>query len=180
MQQIGDISHYISRLTARREHHEVSVYNDLSVISYQKTVATLESQQGLTVKRHGYQKKLQDTRERYHLNREHRMQQIKQYRANNPEKVKQWRKKNNEKNKDYQAQWRKKNSKKCTRYAYKYRNKKLAAMTPDQQKEYKKQQYQQNRERMIEKHGLDGWRAICNERTKKAREKKRDKNSKSA
>jgi hypothetical protein len=45
--------------------------------------------------------------------------------------------------------------------------------------EHKKQIYQQTRQRMIEKHGLQGWRDIQNERAKKAREKKCDKNSKS-
>jgi hypothetical protein len=157
----------------------VWIYDELSIYTVQKKAATLESQKGLTIKLFGYQKKLQNERIRYRLNRDSRLKQIKQYRANNPENVKEWTAKNNSKLKDYKREWRKKNAKKCTQYTYKYRNKKLAAMTPEQQKEYKKQLYQQTRQRMIEKHGLQGWRDICNERTKKAREKKRDKNSKS-
>jgi hypothetical protein len=179
MQQHGDIAYYVSRLAVRREHREVHFFSDIGIVSHKKQVATLESQKGIVVKKYGYQRKLQCERERYHLNRERRLKQIKQYRANNPKKVKEWTAKNNEKNKEYQSEWRKKNSKKCTQYTYKYRDKKLAAMTQDEQKEYKKQLYQQTRQRMIEKHGLQGWRDICNERTKKAREKKRDKNSKS-
>jgi hypothetical protein len=175
------INNYLERMNVRRKVPPIAfVDDDLSVITYRNNKHTAESQLGLVDKKFGYQKKLQCSRSHYYENREHRLKQVKQYRANNPEKVKLWCNKNNEKNKEYQREWRKKNAKKCTQYTYKYRDKKLAAMTPEQQKEYKKQQYQQTRQRMIEKHGLDGWRAICNERTKKAREKKRDKNSKNA
>lgn len=181
MQQIGDISHYISRLSVKRDVPPIAfIDDDLSIIAYRNTSRAIESQVRLTDKKYGYQKKLELTRQRYYENKAMRLQQIKKYRENNPEKVKEWRDKNNKKNKEYQAEWRKKNAKKCKQYTYKYRAKKLAEMTPEQQKEYKKQQYQQTRQRMIEKHGLQGWRDICNERTKKARDKKRDKNSKSA
>jgi hypothetical protein len=174
------INNYLVRMNVRRETPPIAfVDDDLSVITYRNNKHAKLTQVGLVARKYGYQKKLQNERERYYANKEKRLQQIKQYRAKNPEKVKEWRDKNNKRNKGYQSEWRKKNTKKCAQYTYKYRNKKLAAMTPEQQKEYKKQQYQKNRERMIEKHGLEGWRKICNERTKISREKKRDKNSKS-
>jgi hypothetical protein len=175
-----DINHYLSRLSVRRESiPKVWIQDDLSIHTVNKLASEKESQIGLTDKKFGYQKKLQNTRERYYANRKLRLDQIKEYRANNPEKVKLWQSKNNEKNKEYQKQWRKENSKKCTEYTKKCKAKKLEGMTPEQKKEHNRKLYENTRQRMIEKHGLQGWRDICTQRARQSRAKKNDKSIKS-
>jgi hypothetical protein len=166
---------YAQQLLIKRDVPPIAfIDDDFSVIVHEKQKRTQESQIGLKVKRYGYQRKLELERERYREKREPRLQQIKKYRAENPEKVKEWQDKHNKENRQYKRVWAEQNREKCKQYTYKYRAKKLATMTPEQQKEYKKQLYQQTRQSMIEKHGLDGWRAICAERNRASRQKKKE------
>jgi hypothetical protein len=159
------VSNYVERMSVKRD-----VVGTIAFIDDDLNVFTCRNN-----KRDVDVKKNKDDRVRYHTDPEKRKKQNAEYRARNPEKVKEWQNKNNEKNKDKIREWQITNKEKCARYTKKYHEKKRAEMTQEQ----KKQIYQQTRQRMIEKHGLQGWRDICNERAKKVREKKRDKNSKS-
>ena len=172
------IHHYASRLQVKRVmgSDEIAfVDDDLSVFTYRARMNAKQSQIGLVIKKKGYQRTLEKTREHYHRIKESRMKQIKLYRDKNIERVKLWQKTWRDRNPNYLREWQKKNAEKVKFYSREYQTEKRAAMT----KEQKQQQYHDNRAKMIEKYGVEEWRRICNERTNKSRQKrKQNENSK--
>ena len=168
------IQHYASRLQVKRVmgNDEIAfVDDDLSVFTYRARMNAKQSQIGLVIKKKGYHRTLEKSREHYHLIKESRIKQIKLYRDKNIERVKLWQKTWRDRNPNYLHEWQKKNAKKSKFYSREYQAKKRAAMTNEQ----KKQSYQDRKAKMIEKYGAEEWRCICNERTNKSRQKRKQK-----
>ena len=151
------LNHLIQRLNVRREVPSIALPDEIEAI--EKLERQKRSQAGIRVKKVGYQRKKELMREIYYANREMRIAKVIDYQKRNPENTKR-----------YRANWQDKNREKTREYARNYQRKKYASMTAEQ----KKQASQERLKKMIEKHGLEGWRKICNERSKKSREKKKN------
>jgi hypothetical protein len=168
------IHHLVERLSVRREVPPISfIDDDLSVITYRNLQHAKQSQIGLFSQLNTIEKKLLRSKALYYRKRDFRNQQIKEYRAKNPDKASKWHRDWRVRNPDYLKTWQKNNREKCTEYARKYRAKRDAKMTPEQLKTFRHEQYQKNRANQIAKYGIEGWRKICNERSRLSRQKKR-------
>lgn len=105
MQQIGDISHYVSRLSIRRDFERVKFLDEL-----EKPVIKSEAIKTIKNPYKTYKRKKQKLTQL-------QLQRMRDYRQNNPEKMKELRDKNTE----YLKQWKKDNAEKCRQYTKKYK-----------------------------------------------------------
>jgi hypothetical protein len=189
------LNHLFERLSVTRNVPPIAfVDDDLSIETHRNLNRAKDSQRGLTENFvFGFQKRNTRAKKWRESNRE----SIKEWRAKNhdrilnwqrewkrknPDKVnagvKRYREKNRKKYNAYQLQWLNKNREKRreaqnARHAERYQNE------PDykeRKKQRNREQYHKAKQKIIDEIGLDGWKLL----EKQKREKKHDKNSKSA
>ena len=163
----------------RRESKHGITYNELSVEAYQRTQRTLESQIGLELTPSRRERKKINGKRWYALNRTEVINRgVKRIKAN-LKKRREWEARYRLKNRailnEKHKQWRKDNAEKARESTRRYREKIKSKITADEIKAIGRLAYQRNRAVMIERHGLDGWRDICNRRNKATRRAKRQK-----
>lgn len=181
------LTHLVERLAVKREVPQIGfIDDDLSVITYQNTKRTIESQIGIESKPLLVEVKFSRYRERYLRHREKHIATNKRCRAAKREEYNKKRKETyhkkmqdpieREKHRQRIANQRAKNPDTYKAIQKRYRDKKFAQMTQEQAKEYRRMHRQKYVAKMIEKLGIDGWRKFDNDR-KKSYKQKKEKNS---